>query len=389
MERLIDRYERKLVEQGLVEPGGALLAELDAEVAWNREDPRRAILAEVLDAMSINSLCFAQPAEPYRTMVDYLASQVDVISPKDNETRLFLHELPVVRTFAAADILARLRGRKAVVIAGHGIVTGATVSPEQAFVAYSSALFACFVKFFADFLQDAEDGRATPIQAAAFRRAVAGLAPGGPIRTGFARGPFTSADQVYRAICQAGRPLVSNGLVDSAMGNISYLCRDTLYISQTGSFLDALEGCIDPCPLDGSACTGITASTELPAHLCIVTGSANRAVLHAHPRFAVIMSLVCGKRDCRFDGRCHILCPEARHVRGIPIVTGESGSGVNSLCNTVPEALRKHAGAIVYGHGVFSAGPLDFNRPFRTLAAIEQKCRDQYFEQLARAGIRI
>jgi len=387
MESLMKRYEKKMVAQGLVETGAPLMAELETQMIWNRKDPGNRVLADVFTALNINSLCFSQPAEPFRTIVDFLASENDRITLKDNETRLFLHDLPVVRKFDANLIAAQLRRRKAVIIAGHGIVTHGTVTIEQCFVTFSSVLFSCFVKFFTDFLEHVKAGRISSAERTAFENAVARLAPAPVSETPLQTGPFGSKSQVYQAISAAGKPIVAYGLVDSVMGNISYRYGDTLYISQTGGFLDELEGCIDPCPLDNSSCTGITASTELPAHMRIVTETAHRAVLHGHPKFAVIMSMICDHTGCEFEGQCHTKCPEPRLVQDIEIVPGESGAGPHALCNTVPEALKTRNGVIVYGHGVFTADHRDFNRPFCHLVEIENLCREAYFKRLQKAGV--
>lgn len=387
MERLIDRYEKKLIEQGLVEKDRLLMVELETDLVWNREDPRRAILEDVFSHMNINSLCFSPPAEPYLSMVDFLSSKMDTIKLKDNETRLFLHDLPVIREFSAETIVSQLKRRKSVIIEGHGIVTYGTVSPEQSFVVYSSVLFSCFVKFLADFIDHAKIGSVSVEERLAFEKAMKHLPPFPQIDIKLQKAPFNSEGQIYRAISEAGKPVVNFGFVDSVMGNISYFYNDTLFISQTGSFLDELEGCIDPCPVDNSACTGITASSELPAHMRIVTHSPNRAVLHGHPKFAVIMSLICDRQDCEFEGQCHVKCPHSRYVGDVPIVPGETGIGPNALCNTVPEALKNHRGVIVYGHGVFTAARDDFNRPFKNLMDIEKNCRKAYFDQLKNLGI--
>ena len=376
-----------MIAQSLVEPGAPLMVEVETEMIWNREDPHRSVLEEVFDHLNITSLFFSQPAEPYRSMITRLASGTDSIQLEDNETRLFLHDLPVVHDFKAETIAAQLKRRKAVVIEGHGVITCGTVSMEQCFVVFSSVLFACFVKFFTDFLKNARGGSLSEEEFTAFNNAMRHMPPEQSIDVPLQKAPFTAENQVYGAISEVGKPVVRYGLVDSVMGNISYRFDDTLYISQTGSFLDELEGCIDPCPLDNSACTGITASTELPAHLCIVKETPFRAILHGHPKFAVIMSLVCGKTDCEFQGLCHIKCPEKRHIENIPIVPGESGSGPNALCNTVPQALKTNRGVIVYGHGVFTAGEKDFNQPLKDLIDIESRSRDLYFDQVHRAGI--
>jgi len=383
MERLIRKYGDKLVRSGLAEGGTPLLGARDAEIIWNREDVDCDILEEVFAGMHISALLFAPPAEPYRTVVDYLArSSPGTIYPEDTETRTFLHDLPVVPVFEPAEIMRALKNRKCAIVPGRGIITYGTVSPEQAFVTFSSACFACFVKFFADVLRDARSGVSSPQQLAAFRQAVQFLDP--PVRPDFPlqHGPFRNEKEVLTAMEEAGKATVNCRLVDSYFGNISCLFEDILYISQTGSSLDELRGCIDPVPLDGSSCVGITASSELSAHRAIVAQGANRTVLHGHPKFSVILSLSCEEPTCELRGQCHLCCPRPRQAAGVPIVPGEVGTGPHGLCHTVPPALAGHRGVIVYGHGVFTVGKTDFNDAFAALVEIENACREAYFASL-------
>jgi ribulose-5-phosphate 4-epimerase/fuculose-1-phosphate aldolase len=131
----------------------------------------------------------------------------------------------------------------------------------------------------------------------------------------------------------------------------------------------------------------LTASSELSAHRAIVQQTGRNAVLHGHPKFAVIMSLICDHDDCDQKNNCHRACPHPRRVAGIPIVAGEVGTGRYGLCHTVPPALASHPGVIVYGHGVFTAAQDDFRKALQQLLAIEGACRQAYFEQMHEAGI--
>jgi ribulose-5-phosphate 4-epimerase/fuculose-1-phosphate aldolase len=198
--------------------------------------------------------------------------------------------------------------------------------------------------------------------------------------------PFASEEAVYNAISQAGRETVAHRLVDSYFGNVSYHWNHTLYISQTGSSLDELGGHVDPVPMDGSTTAGLTASSELTAHMDVVRRTGCRAILHGHPKFAVILSMDCTPREkarCAFSDQCHIKCPESRFAAGVPIVPGEVGTGPTGLCHTLPPALEDHPGAIVYGHGLFTTGRDDFNEAFQSMLEIEEMCRRQYFQKVS------
>jgi ribulose-5-phosphate 4-epimerase/fuculose-1-phosphate aldolase len=380
---LLDRYAGKLVSAGLVEPGGALLGGLDAELEWNRSDPVCTELEKVFDGLEINSLLYAEPAEPYRSIISFLCESANgTIHPVDCETRTFIHDLPVVTGFDTIEIIRELRRRKSVIVPDHGIITWGTVSPEQAFIFYSTVCFACFVKFFSDYAINLRSGTVSRDQQEVFEKASVMLDPLPYESPELLRGPFRLEEQVLEAIASAGRKIVEYGLVDSFFGNISFLFGGVLYISQTTSSLDELEGCIDPCPMDGSSCVSITASSEYTAHRMIVGKAGVNGILHGHPKFSVIMSMLCDVEGCSHRGMCHVDCPEKRLVGDVPIVPGEVGTGPRGLCNTLPTAIAGQRGVIVWGHGLFTPATDDFNGAFRNMLEIERMCREKYFERV-------
>jgi len=383
MKQLCEKYAQKLTAQGLTAPDAALIGGLDAELVWNREDPRTQELAKVFDKLTINSLVFSKPAEPYATIVDFLASRhEEVIRPEDTETRTFLHDIPIFNDFSADSIAAGLRKRKSVIIPGEGIASFGTVSPEQGFVFYSSTIFSCFVLFFSEYLAKARRDELDDEYRRVFSEVVAQLSEPKTTPPTLSTGPHNDEDTILDAMAEAGRQVVGYGLVDSFFGNISCKLDQTIYISQTGSSLDELEGCIDPCPMDGSATSGLTASSELTAHEDVYRQSDALCILHGHPKFSVIMSMDCARTDCENRGQCHIKCTECRTVDGVPIVPGEVGTGPTGLCNTLPPAMASSGAAIVHGHGLFTLGHTDFNEAFAALLDIENRCRELYFETI-------
>jgi len=409
---LLARYAAKLAASGLTLPGGALLAALDDTLAWSAapgSDPRQALMEQVFARLNSIALLLARPAGVYQAVMASLAhraladgpfGQTGSIAPGDCETRTFLHDIPVVRGLSAEGVAGALSRRKGCVLldadgAAHVAAFG-TVSPEQAFVTMSSLCFACFVAYFAAHLRDLRLGTMTDGRREEFARICALLPPERTDRPEFAAGPFATEEQVRAAIIQAGRATVEHGLVDSYFGNISYRLKDggtdTIYISQTGSSLDELAACIDPCRMDGSSCAALTASSEYSAHKAIYEGSPARAILHGHPRFAVVLSLDCERLDCPGQGECHRACATPRGVTdpasGLdsPIVPGEVGAGPFGLCHTLPPAIRGKQGAIVYGHGLFTLGAADFREAFASLMDVERFCREEYFRRTAALG---
>jgi ribulose-5-phosphate 4-epimerase/fuculose-1-phosphate aldolase len=194
--------------------------------------------------------------------------------------------------------------------------------------------------------------------------------------------PLDDKEAVLAAMVEAGKAVVDCGLVDSYFGNLSHRLGDVVYISQTTSSLDELAGLIDACPFDGSSCAGLTASSELSAHSTILADGGIKSILHGHPKFAVIASMLCDEVDCDHKGRCHNLCPKERFIDDTPLVPGEPGSGRYGLSHTLPPAIMGRRGAIVYGHGLFTAGSQGFDIPFRNMIDIELQCVDAYRRKL-------
>lgn len=403
MERLVNTYAAKLVKAKLGRNAGPcrpLIGGLDDTLIWNRKADETRVLEDVFKGLNINSLVFLRPIEPYGSLLGFLAENAlnsnGLIQPKDCETRTFLHDLPVIKEFCADRIIQVLKKRKSVIIApgkphgnfnGPAIVAHGTVSPEQGFVTVNSVCFAGFVKFYTDYLEALQTGNASAAAHDLFDATLPYITPIQQPLPDFIPAPFPDEETVYSAIIEAGQKTVEYGLVDSYFGNVSYCRHKTLYISQTGSSLDTLSGCIDPVPLDGSTSAGLTASSELSAHLETISRTGCRAILHGHPRFCVILSMDCDpveKAACRFSDQCHIKCPKKRYVDTTPIVPGEVGTGPTGLCNTLPLALEQANSAIVYGHGLFTTGKENFSDAFATMMEVEDRCRNLYLEKISR-----
>ena len=398
MLKLINKYLGKLESQGLAKKDDAIFLCLDAELYSNKPlSGEAAVLQQVFDLMNIGSLLLAVPSEPYWGIIceiiehDNSSREMKKIVPMDCETRTFFHDIPVIDEFSPQAIAAALSQRKSAVIKGRGIVSYGTFTPEQAFVSFSSACFSTFVKYFYDSLIYIEGcaNKGMPVNenylkayckiSKKYVRIISSSAA-----NKLKSDPPVDSQEVLQMMYETGRAVVDRHLVDSYFGNLSYVYGGSILISQTGSSLDELEGCIDSVPLDGSSSTGITASSELSAHKKIYEQTGLKAILHGHPRFSVVMSMYCKKEGCDRT-LCYKACNEKREVFGTPVVSGEIGTGPTGLMNTVPTAIKQSGCAIVYGHGVFSAGMDTFKGPFEMLAEVEAKCRRGYFSAVRSA----
>lgn len=383
MDRPELKYAAKLVKSGLCEAGAPVFGIMDDDISWTRDAPEQAVLGEVLRELDLGSLLFSDTSEPFRSIINMLAGDAGPrgsIIPDDTETRTFLHEIPVIGEFTPEALCAVLKKRKGAVIKGFGVIAAGPVTPEQAFVTFSSICFSCYVKFFTDYYYFTRGIKKLPPAAADIIKTAADA-----YRTGLesisdypsARGPFSTGGEVYAAIIEAGLLTAGSGMVDSFFGNVSALFNGSIYITQTASSLDELQGCIDCCPLDNSSTCAITSSSEYSAHRALYSLTDRKTVLHGHPRFSVIMSLLCDRYDCANRGTCHTSCKARRYVSDIPVVPGEIGTGPRGLVHTMPAAM-KGRGVIVHGHGLFTAGLHDFTDAYRNLIGIEHMCFEEY-----------
>jgi len=404
MDRLIARYADKLARAGICAPDAAAICARDDAFFTTGPDGATDFLTALADNLGAGAAILVRPSAPYREAAAFLARAAlagahpgqAAVFPRDCETRTFFHDLPVLdmpgwpppRDRGAVSSAARaLSRRKGVIFADGAMAAHGSMILEQAFVTVSSMCFACFVKFFSDALACLRRGGLSPEMATAMGRILDGLPELPPLPEAappLARGPLADAATARAAMAEAGRITVQSGLVDSVFGNVSCLVGGVLHISRTGAALDALEGQIEACPLDGSSCAALTASSEFPAHARIVTETQARVVLHGHPKFSVILSMDCDRTDCPDRDRCHVACREKRRIGGAPVVPGEVGCGPCGLVHTLPPALRGHLAAMVLGHGAFTVDDRDFNRAFAAMLDLERDCRDAVLARVAR-----
>ncbi|MCX8027124.1 MAG: class II aldolase/adducin family protein [Thermodesulfovibrionales bacterium] len=349
MKRLIEKYLKKLEQQGLVNPKETVFIASDDRVYSNTRLSKS--LVTIFDEMNINSLIIAKPVEPYKKIIESLVVSKDkVIIPQDCETRTFFHDFPVIEKVNKQSIIQALSKRKSAVSRDGRVVAYGMVSPEQAYINISSTFFSLFVKYFVDRINLKE----------AIPKAIYNLIK-----------EIQPLNLKEGSIFEAGKALVSLRLVDSYFGNISFINDGLIHISQTGSSLDELEDTIVTVPLDMSSTNGIIASSEFSTHRSVYLNTDFRYIIHGHPPFTVIQSMLCDERDCVRGDMCYQSCKKERYFAGIPIVSGEIGTGTNALVNTVPNAMKQSNAVIVYGHGIFVASKEGFQQCLDEIIRIE------------------
>ncbi len=383
MRSQIAKYSAKMVADGSSHAGQIAFAAQD-DIMISAGEPALAALAErVLSQLNSLAITAAVPSLPF---AEFLIRRSDILEqiivPRDTETRTFLHDIPIVRKNelgpdSVQTIAALLGNRKGIIVEGVGIIAVGALTIEQAYINWSSVFHSTYIKYLEDIL---ESGFMIPGEEAAFsnfrRELLLPLSSDGLL---FQSGPLLEKSAILKEIAVVGRYTVQRRLVDSFFGNISYSNGDLIYISQTASSLDELPGCIDPVPFENISTVGITASSELVAHRSIFEKTGCRAILHGHPRFAVVMSMICEEKEACLTTDCWKDCTKVRFLEKTPVVAGEIGAG--GIAKNVPPVISITGTAIVYGHGVFSTGTNDFREAFQSLVDVENWCRLEYFRR--------
>ncbi|MBC7961474.1 MAG: class II aldolase/adducin family protein [Steroidobacteraceae bacterium] len=379
----IIKYTDKMIADRSALPGQIAFAAQDDVIISSGDQSLSSLAEDILSRLNCLALTAARPALLF---ADFLVQRADPdqheIVPRDTETRTFLHDIPFLRRSElgpdpAGTIAEILGSRKGMVVEGIGIIANGALTVEQAYINWSSVFHSTFIKYLEDVL---DKGFLVPGEAEAFDHfRHQWLLPLSSQGLTFRTGPLSGKPDILDEITRVGRYTVQRGLVDSFFGNISYSNGDLLYISQTASSLDELSGCIDPVPFENSSTVGITASSELVAHRSIFETTGCRAILHGHPRFAVVMSMLCEEKENCSVKDCWRDCSKVRFLGGTPVVAGEIGAG--GIAKNVPPVIGQPGRAIVYGHGVFSIGMEDFREAFQALVDVENWCRGEYFRR--------
>jgi L-fuculose-phosphate aldolase len=108
------------------------------------------------------------------------------------------------------------------------------------------------------------------------------------------------------------------------------------------------------------------ASTELIVHRAIYQRTSALAIVHSHPRTAVVLSM---SRDeiIPIDNEGSYL------LHKIPVVSAEYASGSKEMADIVADTLREYKVMLVRGHGSFATGQI-LEEAFHWTSALEEAC---------------
>ena len=144
---------------------------------------------------------------------------------------------------------------------------------------------------------------------------------------------------------QVGRDLYAAGLVSSHGGNMSMRRGDAIVITTHGSRLGHLARADLVEVVRLRRTPAAEPSVDLALHQAIYTAVPQaRAVVHAHPRHAIALSLVSNEIRPRDAEGCH-------YLGLVPVVPGEG-----DVAAALAAAVRQHKVAVVAEHGSYAWG---------------------------------
>ena len=156
--------------------------------------------------------------------------------------------------------------------------------------------------------------------------------------------------RLYEEFRDIGRDIFVTGLTSSHGGNMSVRAGDKIIIKRRGAQFGRLKRTdFVETSYKGKDSGIMRASTELIVHRAIYDKTSALAIIHSHPRTAIVLSL---SRDeiIPIDNEGSYL------LRKIPVVTVEMASGSSEMAETVSEALRGYKIVMQRGHGCFAIG---------------------------------
>lgn len=172
-----------------------------------------------------------------------------------------------------------------------------------------------------------------------------------------------------------GRELFLQGVNTSHSGNISVRAGDRIFITRRGSMLASLtEGDIIETGLHSDDSHIILASTEIKIHRAIYLQTSALAIVHAHPPFAVALSLV----------EDEIVPPDAEGVyyfKSIPVIGAGLTVGSDEVAEKLPPLLQNYKAAIVRGHGSFAVGQM-LEEAYQWTSSLEASCKILFLYRL-------
>jgi L-fuculose-phosphate aldolase len=156
--------------------------------------------------------------------------------------------------------------------------------------------------------------------------------------------------QIWRDFRKFGRLLDSHGMNTSHSGNLSVRRGDRIFITRRGSMsADIRKNDVIETGIYEDDSGIVLASTETIVHRAIYQDTSALAVIHAHPPYAIVLSLL--EKDI-----IAVDAEGAYHMHKIPVLDLKVPVGSSEAAEKLPPVLKNYKAAMVRSHGVFTTG---------------------------------
>ena len=180
---------------------------------------------------------------------------------------------------------------------------------------------------------------------------------------------------LYQAFREVGEDLFVQGLISATAGNFSVREGEGLWITKSGvrknrlAPEDLLYVGLEPDPERDRG-----ASVELGIHRAVYRATDARAIVHAHPRTAVALSLgLSAIRPVDLEGQL---------VLGeVPVLDPATKSATREAAQAVAEGLARYPVVLLRGHGAFARGR-DLFEAYARLTVLEESAQVLLFAKL-------
>jgi L-fuculose-phosphate aldolase len=155
---------------------------------------------------------------------------------------------------------------------------------------------------------------------------------------------------MFEQFKEIGRDIFLRGLISSHAGNMSTRVVNRLYITRRASMLGKLrQQDVIELELGQDNSQVPMASSELVVHTAIYKNTSALAIIHAHPPYATLLSML--------QYEIVPVDTEGKYLfTKIPVVTPEKAIGSEESARLVSEQLKDFKIVLVRGHGSFARG---------------------------------
>jgi L-fuculose-phosphate aldolase len=157
-------------------------------------------------------------------------------------------------------------------------------------------------------------------------------------------------DARVKEIIEIGRDMFLRGLVSSHAGNISIREGSRVYITRKGGMTSRLSAAdiveVDMEHADDPA--ALLASSEYIIHRAIYVATGARAVVHAHPPYATLLSMSGELVPVDVEG--------GYHLGRVPVAAPRNPTASEEAAHAVSELMKTNKVVLIRAHGSFARG---------------------------------